>query len=118
MIYNNKIKNIQLSNPKKIKKMEENLFTFGTALYSEKKSKSCFINECESFVTITVKATNVRSGTLSGQTISFKCDSFEVVESECHKDWEKIFNCQKKGNEVRIKVPENYIPGLPILGRK
>lgn len=94
--------------------MEKELFTFGAALYSEKEEKGCFINECESFVTIAFNATNVQNLSMCNQTISFESDSFEVVESESHKDWKKIFNCQKAGNKVTIKVPAEYVPGFPM----
>ena len=92
----------------------ENLFTFGAALYSEKKKKGCLINECESFVTITFKAANVQHLSICGQTISFEADSFEVIESESHKDWKKIFHCQRTGKKVTIEVPEGYVPGFPL----
>jgi len=98
--------------------MKEELFTFGAALYEEKKKKGCFINECESFVTIAFKAANVQHLSMFNQTISFESDSFEVVESQSHKDWKKIFNCQRTGIKVTIEVPKDYIPGFPMPMRK
>ena len=98
--------------------MKEKFFTFGAALYSEKEEKGCFINECESFVTITFKAADVQHMSICNQSISFESNSFEVVEFESHRDWKKIFHCQRTGNKVTISVPEDYVPGFPMPIRK
>ena len=93
--------------------MNQNVLRLGAALSTEKMQKNYF-NECNSFVAIVFKATDLKNIIVSDRRVHLTGGKFQILGNKSHKGWEKIFKCKNLGGNLTIEVPEGYIPGIPI----
>lgn len=92
------------------------VFSIGAALRSERIKTARRINQCESFVKISIFTKNISEPTIHGNIITFECDDdFQIDKNHTSKGYEKVFPYKKQGNRVIITVPDGYIVSRPIL---